>query len=81
VNVIVDRQDLGAWPKIHPAAVITGLVPVISTGKAPAPHTIGMAGTSPAMTRGVLFLANFSDHNEPDNVVRYKERQGLYFDF
>jgi hypothetical protein len=53
---------------------------VISTGKAPAPHTIGMAGTSPAMTRGVLLLANFSDHDGSDNVVRYKERQGLYFD-
>jgi hypothetical protein len=40
-----------------------------------------MAGTSPAMTREVSFLANFSDHDGSDNVVRYKERQGLYFIF
>jgi hypothetical protein len=29
VHEIADRQNLGAWPKIYPAAVITGLVQVI----------------------------------------------------
>jgi hypothetical protein len=32
-------------------AVITGLVPVIPMMRSAAPHRIGIAGTSPAMTR------------------------------
>jgi hypothetical protein len=30
VREIADRQNLGGWPKIHPAVVITGLVPVMT---------------------------------------------------
>jgi hypothetical protein len=34
-----------------PSSVITGLAPVVPTGKDAAFHRIGMAGTIPAMTR------------------------------
>jgi hypothetical protein len=33
----------------------------------------------PGHDGGVALLANVSGSNKPDNVVRYKERQGLYF--
>jgi hypothetical protein len=40
-------------PSSSPSLVITGLVPVIPMDRSAVPHRIGMAGTSPAMTKAV----------------------------
>ena len=40
-------------PALGPSDVITGLVPVIPIKRSSALHSVGMAGTTPSMTRRV----------------------------